>query len=48
MLPELGHMVQNAVPDLVISEVDRMVAALGAGDATSMREYKSPERSSGL
>ena len=48
VLPELGHMVQNAVPDLVISEVDRMVAALGAGDATSMREYKSPERSSGL
>jgi len=26
--PELGHMVQNAVPELVAAEVDRMVAAM--------------------
>ncbi|CCE03209.1 alpha/beta hydrolase [Bradyrhizobium sp. STM 3809] len=28
VLPGLGHMVQNAVPDLVVGEVERMVAAL--------------------
>ena len=28
VLPELGHMVQNAAPDLVASEVERMVAAV--------------------
>ncbi len=28
VLPELGHMVQNAVPDLVASEVECMVAAV--------------------
>jgi pimeloyl-ACP methyl ester carboxylesterase len=29
VLPDLGHMVQNAAPDLVAAEVSRMVAELG-------------------
>jgi pimeloyl-ACP methyl ester carboxylesterase len=31
--PDLGHMVQNAVPELVVSEVERMVAALTPTEA---------------
>ncbi|GLH80953.1 alpha/beta hydrolase [Bradyrhizobium sp. SSBR45G] len=34
VLPELGHMVQNAVPELVASEVERMVAAVAPVDAS--------------
>ena len=33
VLPELGHMVQNAVPELVASEVERMVAAIAPAEA---------------
>lgn len=33
VLPELGHMVQNAVPELVASEVERMVAAIAPAGA---------------
>lgn len=30
---DLGHMVQNAVPELVIAEIDRMVAGIAPADA---------------
>ncbi|WP_315736539.1 MULTISPECIES: alpha/beta hydrolase [unclassified Bradyrhizobium] len=33
VVPDLGHMVQNAVPELVVGEVDRMVSALTAVEA---------------
>ncbi|MGJ4904358.1 alpha/beta fold hydrolase [Bradyrhizobium sp. HKCCYLS2058] len=35
VLPELGHMVQNAVPELVAGEVDRIVAAVATADAVA-------------
>ncbi len=35
VLPELGHMVQNAVPELVAGEVDRIVAAVAPVDAAA-------------
>jgi hypothetical protein len=28
VLPDVGHMVQNAAPDLVISEIDAMIARI--------------------
>ena len=28
VLPSVGHMVQNAVPDLVVSEIEQMIAGL--------------------
>jgi pimeloyl-ACP methyl ester carboxylesterase len=28
VLPEVGHMVQNAAPDLVMSEIDAMVGSI--------------------
>ncbi|MGJ4941667.1 alpha/beta fold hydrolase [Bradyrhizobium sp. HKCCYLS1011] len=31
--PDLGHMVQNAVPELVIEEIDRMVAGIARANA---------------
>ena len=31
VLPGVGHMVQNAVPDLVIAEVEAMIGGDGAG-----------------
>ncbi|WP_316160559.1 alpha/beta hydrolase [Bradyrhizobium sp. SZCCHNRI20481] len=33
VVPDLGHMVQNAVPELVVGEVDRMVSTLTAVEA---------------
>lgn len=35
VLPGLGHMVQNAVPDLVASEVERLVAAVAPAEAAA-------------
>ncbi|MGY3448149.1 alpha/beta fold hydrolase [Bradyrhizobium sp. USDA 4353] len=35
VVPDLGHMVQNAVPELVTAEVDRMVGALTATEAVA-------------
>ncbi|XUM22728.1 alpha/beta fold hydrolase [Bradyrhizobium oligotrophicum S58] len=35
VLPDLGHMVQNAVPELVAGEVDRIVAAVAPVDAVA-------------
>jgi pimeloyl-ACP methyl ester carboxylesterase len=35
VLPGLGHMVQNAVPDLVISEIDAMVGGLARTTAAA-------------
>ncbi|MGJ5198344.1 alpha/beta fold hydrolase [Bradyrhizobium sp. HKCCYLRH1030] len=35
VLPDLGHMVQNAVPELVAGEVDRIVAAVTLADAVA-------------
>ena len=35
VLPGLGHMVQNAVPDLVASEVERLVAAVAPAEAAT-------------
>ena len=37
VLPGVGHMVQNAVPDLVIAEVEAMIGALRAGSGGSLR-----------
>jgi pimeloyl-ACP methyl ester carboxylesterase len=34
VLPDVGHMIQNAVPDLVISEIDAMIGKL-AGHAAA-------------
>ncbi|MGC2775205.1 MAG: alpha/beta hydrolase [Bradyrhizobium sp.] len=36
VLPDLGHMVQNAVPELVASEVERMVAAVTPVEAPEL------------
>jgi pimeloyl-ACP methyl ester carboxylesterase len=33
VLPGVGHMVQNAVPDLVVAEIETMMAAVGRGAA---------------
>ena len=33
VLPGVGHMVQNAVPDLVIAEIDAMIGSIGHGVA---------------
>ncbi|MGJ5129926.1 alpha/beta fold hydrolase [Bradyrhizobium oligotrophicum] len=35
VLPDLGHMVQSAVPELVAGEVDRIVAAVTLADAVA-------------
>ncbi|CAL79783.1 putative alpha/beta hydrolase; putative haloalkane dehalogenase [Bradyrhizobium sp. ORS 278] len=35
VVPDLGHMVQNAVPELVADEVDRMAGALTATEAAA-------------
>ncbi|WP_257170776.1 alpha/beta fold hydrolase [Bradyrhizobium sp. SRS-191] len=35
VVPDLGHMVQNAVPELVAGEVDRMIGALTANEAAA-------------
>ena len=35
VLPGIGHMVQNAVPDLVIAEVEAMIGALAPGAAAA-------------
>ena len=35
VLPGIGHMVQNAVPDLVIAEVEAMIRALAPGAAAA-------------
>jgi pimeloyl-ACP methyl ester carboxylesterase len=37
VLPNVGHMVQNAAPDLVIGEVEAMAAAVGAKSKAAMR-----------
>jgi pimeloyl-ACP methyl ester carboxylesterase len=29
VLPGIGHMVQNAVPDLVVTEIETMIAQIG-------------------
>jgi pimeloyl-ACP methyl ester carboxylesterase len=35
VLPSVGHMVQNAVPDLVIAEIDAMIGSIGHGAAAA-------------
>jgi pimeloyl-ACP methyl ester carboxylesterase len=35
MLPGVGHIVQNAAPELVISEIDAMIAAMAHGTAAA-------------
>jgi pimeloyl-ACP methyl ester carboxylesterase len=35
VLPDVGHMVQNAVPDLVMSEIDAMVGAIARRTGTA-------------
>jgi pimeloyl-ACP methyl ester carboxylesterase len=37
VLPNVGHMVQNAAPDLVIGEIDAMAAAVGTTSKAAMR-----------
>ena len=37
MLPGVGHMVQNAAPDLVIREIEAMIAGLGMVEAAQSR-----------
>jgi pimeloyl-ACP methyl ester carboxylesterase len=36
VLPNVGHMVQNAAPDLVIGEIDAMAAAVGTTSKAAM------------
>jgi pimeloyl-ACP methyl ester carboxylesterase len=31
VLPGVGHMIQNAAPDLVVSEIEAMTARIGQG-----------------
>jgi pimeloyl-ACP methyl ester carboxylesterase len=35
VLPDVGHMVQNAVPDLVMSEIDAMIGAIARSTAAA-------------
>ena len=35
MLPGMGHMIQNAVPDLVVSEIEAMVGRIGVDVAAA-------------
>ena len=35
VLPDVGHMVQNAVPDLVIAEIEAMIAKIAPGTAAA-------------
>jgi pimeloyl-ACP methyl ester carboxylesterase len=35
VLPDLGHMVQNAVPDLVKTEIERMIGKIASVNAVS-------------
>jgi pimeloyl-ACP methyl ester carboxylesterase len=35
VLPDVGHMIQNAVPDLVIAEVEAMTSALAPSDSAA-------------
>jgi hypothetical protein len=35
VLSDVGHMVQNAVPELVISEIEAMTGKLARGAATA-------------
>lgn len=37
MLPGVGHMVQNAAPELVVREIESMIAALGRGQQSQLR-----------
>jgi len=37
-LPGIGHMIQNAVPDLVVSEIEAMAARIGQGEAVAERK----------
>ena len=37
VLPGIGHMVQNAVPDLVIDEVEAMISAMVPGAEAAAR-----------
>jgi pimeloyl-ACP methyl ester carboxylesterase len=33
VLPDVGHMIQNAAPDLVIAEIDAMIGKIAQGTA---------------
>jgi hypothetical protein len=35
VLPGVGHMIQNAVPDLVISEIDAMIGQTAQGTSAA-------------
>ena len=37
-LPGIGHMIQNAVPDLVVSEIEALAARFGQGEAVAERK----------
>jgi pimeloyl-ACP methyl ester carboxylesterase len=37
VLPGVGHMVQNAAPDLVVAEIEAMIGRLGPGAAAGIR-----------
>jgi pimeloyl-ACP methyl ester carboxylesterase len=37
VLPNVGHMVQNAAPDLVVSEIEAMIAAADTKPKAAMR-----------
>jgi len=37
VLPGVGHMVQNAAPDLVVAEIEAMIAGLGSNAAAGIR-----------
>jgi pimeloyl-ACP methyl ester carboxylesterase len=42
VLPGVGHMVQNAVPDLVISEIEAMIGKIAQGQAAAANEGADP------
>jgi pimeloyl-ACP methyl ester carboxylesterase len=40
VLPDVGHMVQNAVPDLVISEIDAMIGTIARSSAAQSATHR--------
>jgi pimeloyl-ACP methyl ester carboxylesterase len=38
VLPGVGHMVQNAAPDLVISEIDAMIGSIARHAAAAVAD----------
>jgi len=41
VLPDVGHMVQQASPDLVISEIDAMIGTIARSSAAQSGTHRS-------